>query len=60
MLGVTRLNPDPTTPIGIVTYARELDPGETWVLDFKLPVIPTTDLFVITAIDDASLDGNEV
>lgn len=56
---VTRLSPAPTTPIGIVTYARELNPGEKWTLDFKMPVIPTADPFVISAIDDASLDGIE-
>jgi hypothetical protein len=59
VLHVTRLNPAPTTPIGIVTYARELNPGETWTLDFKLPVIPTADPFVISAMDDASLDAIE-
>lgn len=59
VLGVTRVNPDPTTPIGIVTYARELNPGETWPLDFKMPVIPTADPFVISAINDASLDEIE-
>jgi hypothetical protein len=59
VLSVTRLSPAPTTPIGIVTYARELNPGETWALDFKMPLIPTADPFVISAIDDASLDAIE-
>jgi len=59
VLSVTRLDPAPTTPIGIVTYARLLSPGETWTLNFKLPVIPTADPFVISAIDDASLDAIE-
>lgn len=59
VLGETRVDPTPTTPIGIVTYARELKPGETSTLDFKMPVIPTADPFVISAIDDASLDAIE-
>lgn len=59
VLSVTTLNPAPTTPIGIVTYARRLNPGETWTLDFKMPLIPTADPFVIAAIDDASLDAIE-
>ncbi|HEY1803514.1 MAG TPA: hypothetical protein VGG45_03445 [Terracidiphilus sp.] len=59
VLGVTRLDPTPTTPIGIATYARELNPGETWTLNFKLPLIPTADPFVISAIDDANLDVDE-
>jgi hypothetical protein len=44
-------------PIGIVTYARLLKPGESWTLDFKMPLIPNADPFVISAIDDASLDA---
>jgi hypothetical protein len=56
---VTRVNPVPTTPVGIVTYARQLNPGETWTLDFKMPVIPNADPFVISAIDDASFDAIE-
>ncbi len=59
VLSETRLSPTPTTPIGIVTYVRELNPGETWTLDFKMPVIPTADPFVISAIDDANLDAIE-
>jgi hypothetical protein len=59
VLGVTQLNATPTVPIGIVTYARELKPGETWTLDFKMPLIPNADPFVISAIDDASFDAIE-
>lgn len=61
VLAETRIDPapTPTTPIGIVTYARELKPGETWTLDFKMPVIPNADPFVISAIDDASFDAIE-
>jgi hypothetical protein len=59
VLGVTHVDAGPTTPVGIVTYARELKPGETWTLDFKMPVIPTADPFAISAIDDASFDAIE-
>jgi hypothetical protein len=59
VLHVTRLNPAPTTPIGIATYARELNPGETWALGFKMLVVPTADPFVISAIDDASSEAIE-
>ena len=59
VLAETRLNPAPTTPIGIVTYAREIKPGETWTLDFKMLVIPNADPFVISAIDDSSLEAIE-
>ena len=57
VLGVTHVDAGPTTPVGVVTYARELKPGENWALDFKMPVIPTADPFAITAIDDASFDA---
>jgi hypothetical protein len=57
VLGVTHVDAGPTTPVGIVTYTRELKPGETWALDFKMPVIPTADPFAISAIDDASFDA---
>ena len=57
VLGVTHVDAGPTTPVGIVTYARMLKPGETWTLDFKMPVIPTADPFAISAIDDASFDA---
>ena len=39
----TRLNATQTTPLGIVTYSRLLKPGESWTLDFKMPLIPTAD-----------------
>jgi len=57
VLGVTHVDAGPTMPVGIVTYARELRPGDTWALDFKMPVIPTADPFAISAIDDASFDA---
>jgi len=56
ILYLTDLNVDPTTPIGIVTYARMLKPGESWTLDFKMPLVPNADPFVISAIDGASFD----
>jgi hypothetical protein len=59
VLGVTHVDAGPTTPVGIVTYARELKSNESWVLDFKMPVIPTADPFAISAIDDASFDAIE-
>jgi len=59
VLSVTRLSPAATIPIGIVTYARVLNPAERWTLDFKMPVIPTADPFVISAIDEASIDAIE-
>lgn len=59
VLGVTHVDSGPTTPIGIVTYARKLKPGESWTLDFKMPLIPNADPFVISAIDDASFDAVE-
>ena len=59
VLGVTHVDATPTTPVGIVTYARDLKPGETWTLDFKMLVIPNADPFVISAVDDASLDAIE-
>jgi hypothetical protein len=59
VLGVTHIDATPDTPVGIVTYARTTHPGETWTLDFKMPVIPTADPFVISAIDSANVDAIE-
>ncbi|MGO8758946.1 MAG: hypothetical protein ACLQG3_12555 [Terracidiphilus sp.] len=56
LLRTTDLNATPTTPIGIVTYSRVLRPGESWTLDFKMPVIPTAEPFTIDAIDQAAFD----
>jgi hypothetical protein len=50
------LNASTTTPVGIVTYSRLLKPGETWTLDFKMPLIPTADPFAIADIDQESFD----
>ncbi|MGA9063594.1 MAG: hypothetical protein WB341_18270 [Terracidiphilus sp.] len=57
VLRSTDLNATPTTPIGIVTYSRLLKPGETWMLDFKMPLVPTADPFFITAIEQAGFDA---
>ncbi|HVN93708.1 MAG TPA: hypothetical protein VMT38_08430 [Terracidiphilus sp.] len=59
VLGVTHVDAAPDTPVGIVTYARQLNAGETWTMDFKMPLIPTADPFVISAIDDAKFDDVE-
>jgi hypothetical protein len=59
VLGVTHVDAGPTTPVGIVTYARQLKARETWTLDFKMPLIPTADPFAISAIDDASFEAIE-
>jgi hypothetical protein len=52
----SRLDVDPTVPVGIVTYSRLLKPGEESVLDFKMPVIPTADPATLAAIDQAGFD----
>ena len=45
-----KLNVDRTVPVGIVTYSRMIQPGEEYVLDFKMPVIPTRNADTIAAI----------
>ena len=61
VLGVTHIDAGPTPPRqSASSHTRaQLNPGETWTLDFKMPVIPTADPFVISAIDDASFDAIE-
>lgn len=51
-----KLTVDPTVAVGIVTYSRLLKPGEEYVLDFKMPVIPTADAATLSAIDHADFD----
>jgi hypothetical protein len=51
-----KLNVDPTVAVGIVTYSRLLKPGEDYTLDFKMPVVPTADPGMLTAIAQASFD----
>ncbi len=50
----SKLNVDPTVPVGIVTYSRLLKPGEEYALDFKMPVVPTADPATVAAINQAS------
>lgn len=49
-----RLDVDPTVAVGIVTYSRLLNPGEEYTLDFKMPVVPSTDP---AAIQQAHFDA---
>jgi hypothetical protein len=51
-----KLNVDRTVPVGIVTYSRLVQPGEEYVLDFKMPVIPTRNADTIAAIQAMSFD----
>ena len=51
-----RLNVEPETPVGIVTYSSMLEPDEEWSLDFKMPLIPTADAEAIKAMDLAGFD----
>jgi hypothetical protein len=51
-----KLKVDPTVPVGVVTYSKLLAPGEEYVLDFKMPVIPTKDPETIAAIRGMSFE----
>jgi len=51
-----KLTVDPTVAVGIVTYSKLLQPGENYTLDFKMPVVPTSDASQISAIDAAQFD----
>lgn len=53
----TKLEVDPTVPVGVVTYSDLLKPGQERVLDFKMPVVPTDDPAAIAALGRASFDG---
>ena len=53
----SKLNVDPVVPVGIVTYSRLLKPGEMFVLDFKMPVVSTSDAAQIAAIRHAGFDS---
>jgi hypothetical protein len=55
----SKLNAGPTVPVGIVTYSRMLKPGEDSVLDFKMPVVPSSDPASIAAIEQAGFDRFE-
>ncbi|MGB6973448.1 MAG: hypothetical protein WBD67_02065 [Terracidiphilus sp.] len=52
-----KLTVDPTVAVGLVTYSKLLKPGESYALDFKMPVEPTSDAAVLQAIDAASFDA---
>ena len=52
----TQLHTTETTPVGIVTYSRLLQPRQSWTLDFKMPLIPTADPFSIADIDQTGFD----
>ncbi len=45
-----------TTPAGVARYSKILAPGEDYVLDFKLPVIPVAPGPALTAVANASFD----
>jgi hypothetical protein len=51
-----KLNVDKTVPVGIVTYSQMIQPGEEYVLDFKMPVIPTRNADTINAIHGMAFD----
>jgi len=53
----SKLGVDPVVPVGIVTYSRMLKPGEQYVLDFKMPVVPASDAAQIAAIEHATYDS---
>jgi hypothetical protein len=50
----SKLEVDPTVPVGIVAYSRLLKPGEEELLDFRMPLVPTSDPAAIRAIAEAS------
>jgi len=51
-----KLNVDRTVPVGIVMYSRLIQPGEEYVVDFKMPVIPTRNADIIAAIQAMSFE----
>jgi hypothetical protein len=53
----SKLRADPTVPVGVVTYSKLLKPGEEYVLDFKMPVIPTADEEAIKALQGAHFEA---
>ncbi len=52
----SKLDVDPVVPVGIVTHSRLLKPGESWTLDYTMPVVPTSDPAQIAAFENASFD----
>ena len=55
----SKLRAGPTVPVGIVTYSRMLKAGEESVLDFNMPLVPTSDAAAIAAIEQARFDRFE-
>jgi hypothetical protein len=53
----SKLNVDPTVPVGIVTYSELLAPGKERTLDFKMPVVPTADAAAVAEMEKADFDG---
>lgn len=53
-----KLTVDETTPVGIVRYSKMLKPAEEWVLDYRMPVVPTDDTDAIAQIDAAGFDAS--
>ena len=52
-----KLTVDPTVAVGVVTYSQLLKPGETRTLEFKMPVVPSSDTATLAAMDAATFDG---
>lgn len=55
----SKLNVDETTPVGVVRYSRLLEPGETWTLDFRMPLAPTSDAAQIALIDGFKTEAKQ-
>lgn len=53
----SKLNVDPTVPVGVVTYSELLAPGRERRLEFKMPVVPTADRDAIAEMERAGFDG---
>jgi hypothetical protein len=51
-----KLKAGPTVPVGVVTYSKLLKPGEELRLDFKMPVIPTSETAAVAAIGQARFE----
>jgi hypothetical protein len=52
-----KLGVNPVVPAGIVTYSRLLKPGESYTLDFTMPVIPTAGKSQIDALRNTTYDA---
>jgi hypothetical protein len=53
----SKLAAGPTVPVGIVTYSKLLKPGEEESLEFKMPVVPTTDAAEMKGLAKVSFDA---